>query len=235
MTPPRFALARLALVEAAAAVALVAARDAFTEPVTRLLWWCATAIATWLVVTTVAGAATCVFPALRALRLDVLTAPGVRRIVDGAFACSLVLGTPALAAGAASARTSPTTAAAPVVSIAPNGDVIVSPSTSVRTPTRATTTPPHRPSTGSCRGNERNPCAGATRTSGVGGLAAATTHVVVRGDNLWSIAAAHLGAHRAADVAPYWQRVVDANRATLRSGDPSLIYPGEHVTLPPLV
>ena len=35
-----------------------------------------------------------------------------------------------------------------------------------------------------------------------------------------------------ADVARYWQRVIAANRTTLRSGDPSLIFPGEVVTLP---
>jgi hypothetical protein len=63
-------------------------------------------------------------------------------------------------------------------------------------------------------------------------------HVVVAGDNLWQIARAEViragGADRPADaqIAPYWQRVVEANRSTLRSGDPSLIFPGEVVTLP---
>jgi nucleoid-associated protein YgaU len=60
----------------------------------------------------------------------------------------------------------------------------------------------------------------------------------VAGDNLWQIARAEViragGADRPADaqIAPYWQRVVEANRSTLRSGDPSLIFPGEVVTLP---
>jgi hypothetical protein len=57
----------------------------------------------------------------------------------------------------------------------------------------------------------------------------------VAGDNLWSIAAAHIGARRAADVVPYWRQVVDANRSTLRSGDPNLIFPGELVALPAFV
>jgi len=57
------------------------------------------------------------------------------------------------------------------------------------------------------------------------------------GDNLWSIARAELARHlrrdpRDGDTAPYWLRVIDANRATLRSGDPNLIYPGEIVELP---
>jgi len=62
-------------------------------------------------------------------------------------------------------------------------------------------------------------------------------HRVVSGENLWTIARAELARrHRRVpddkELAPYWLRVVAANRATLRSGDPSLIYPGEIVSLP---
>jgi hypothetical protein len=54
---------------------------------------------------------------------------------------------------------------------------------------------------------------------------------------LWRIAAAEMtrrgaGAPTEAQVARYWLHVVAANRTTLRSGDPSLIFPGEVVTLP---
>jgi nucleoid-associated protein YgaU len=66
----------------------------------------------------------------------------------------------------------------------------------------------------------------------------AGTHLVQPGDNLWSIARDELRARRGrasdADVARYWRRVIDANRPNLRSGDPSLIFPGEVVALPPL-
>jgi len=66
--------------------------------------------------------------------------------------------------------------------------------------------------------------------------------VVVAGDNLWELAARQLatlaGRSRVeiadAEITPYWVRVCDANRALLRSGDPSLIYPGERVVLPPI-
>lgn len=60
------------------------------------------------------------------------------------------------------------------------------------------------------------------------------------GDNLWSIARANLarGTGRSQaelsnrEVAVYWLRLVAANRARLRSGNPDLIHPGEYVRLP---
>ncbi len=70
--------------------------------------------------------------------------------------------------------------------------------------------------------------------------ASARTHVVVPGDNLWRIAADELGRvsgdARPSDavIVPYWRAVIEQNRATLRSGDPSLIFPGEIVALPAL-
>ncbi len=66
-----------------------------------------------------------------------------------------------------------------------------------------------------------------------------TARVVAAGDNLWTIAADHLG--RAMDHHPdetetarYWRLVIETNRPTLRSGDPNLIYPGEVIQLPAL-
>lgn len=61
-------------------------------------------------------------------------------------------------------------------------------------------------------------------------------HRVVAGEHLWGIAAGRMDATAsAAEVAGYWTRLVEANRAGLMSGDPDLIYPGETVVLPPLV
>ena len=64
-------------------------------------------------------------------------------------------------------------------------------------------------------------------------------HLVRAGDNLWLIARETLVAagHRLPtdiEIAHYWRAVITQNRATLRSRDPSLIYPGEIVTLPPV-
>jgi hypothetical protein len=67
-----------------------------------------------------------------------------------------------------------------------------------------------------------------------------SARVVVRpGDNLWVIARAELIRSTGARpdnrrVARYWRSVIEANRDTLRSGDPRLIFPGEIVTLPPV-
>ena len=61
--------------------------------------------------------------------------------------------------------------------------------------------------------------------------------VVQSGDHLWKISATHLAdtfgrEPVSAEMAPYWVDVIEENRATLRSGDPDLIYPGEVVELP---
>lgn len=66
-------------------------------------------------------------------------------------------------------------------------------------------------------------------------------HATVNGDDLWSIAATQLAQISGrpiaslsnAEVAAYWQRVCDANRSRLHSGDVNLIYPGEQIALPP--
>jgi nucleoid-associated protein YgaU len=65
-------------------------------------------------------------------------------------------------------------------------------------------------------------------------------HRVAPGESLWSIARAHLARGTGRDqaqlgnreVAVYWVRLVAANRARLRSGNPDLIFPGEYVRLP---
>ena len=55
------------------------------------------------------------------------------------------------------------------------------------------------------------------------------THIVEPGENLWSIAESVAGRN---NLLPYWRALVAQNDATLRSGDPNLIFPGEILTLP---
>jgi len=61
--------------------------------------------------------------------------------------------------------------------------------------------------------------------------------VVVEGDHLWKISAAHLEtvldrSVQSSEISPYWRDVIAVNTANLKSGDPDLIYPGEVVVLP---
>jgi nucleoid-associated protein YgaU len=63
-------------------------------------------------------------------------------------------------------------------------------------------------------------------------------HRVVSGESLWSIAQDAL-AHRwgreptDAEVLPYWERVIEHNRAALADPDnPDLLFPGDEVRLP---
>ena len=70
--------------------------------------------------------------------------------------------------------------------------------------------------------------------------ATAATHAVTSGEHLWSIAAATIAVRTGrsiealspADIAPSWARLVERNRARVRSGNPSLVYPGEVLELP---
>ena len=59
---------------------------------------------------------------------------------------------------------------------------------------------------------------------------------IVAGDNLWKIAQRILSQflpHPPTNqqIAAYWVDLIEANRVTLRSGDPNLIYPGETIIL----
>ena len=62
--------------------------------------------------------------------------------------------------------------------------------------------------------------------------------IILRGDNMWTLAKARLEALHGrpptdAEIGPYWRRVVEVNLDRIRSGDPDLIFPGEVLILPP--
>jgi hypothetical protein len=67
---------------------------------------------------------------------------------------------------------------------------------------------------------------------------AETDYEVEPGDNLWTIACRHIREVTAeptlGQVTEYWLQVIDRNAGGLRSGDPDLIFPGEHIALPAL-
>src|SRR5262249_8897990 len=185
-------------------------------------WWVAAALAAWLTVTTVIYMSARVVPSLRGLRvLDRFAAPFVRRAVDGALACSLgALVTMHVPAAALAPTSTPSTTPPATISVTPDGDIVVAPA---QPPEPVAPTPPSRtPAPAPVSPHPR-----------------AEHHHIKPGENLWRVAAARLAqvrgrAPRDAEVLPYWRRVIDANRASLRSGDPNLVYPGELVDLPPV-
>lgn len=178
----------------------------------------ATVGAWWLLLTTLG------YLAARALRLPSLlatlawvTPASVRRLVDGALAISL---TAVLAgSGMAAAATGPSPIPSPVASQVILRNLPLPRPAPLPAPAPAPQQPPPR----------RAPDP----------PAAGQDWRVAPGDNLWSIAAGHLEQSLGHPPDPgrlcsYWSAVVSANRARLRSGKPDLIFPGEHVSLPPL-
>ena len=145
-----------------------------------------------------------------------LAPPLVRRLAGVAGATTLVL-TPA------TAHAAPMTAAAPPAEV----PFVRAPAVPAVPSTTTSTTPP---------APARVPAVPEARRTVE--TTKARMHVVAPGDNLWRIAAAELarvhGGAKPSDAAivRYWRAVIAANRATLRSGDPSLIHPGEVVALP---
>ena len=83
---------------------------------------------------------------------------------------------------------------------------------------------------------EEVPSAPETLTQPASGTEAGP-HIVSKGENLWSIAKAHLTksdgeAPTNAEIGPYWAQLIEQNRDSLSSGNTNLIYPGESIRLP---
>jgi nucleoid-associated protein YgaU len=174
--------------------------------------------------------------AVRAVRWAAL--PPVRRVVDAAFAATVVGGA-VLAPASAGARVAgppPTT----FVRDGRGGDLASLPPATTAAPNppaapptvRATPTTPTAPSAPAAAAVRPAPPPGGTEVQ----------VVVAPGDDLWALAAGRLAATRGiapadvadAEIAPYWVAGCERNRAALASGDPNLIFPGEVVTLPAL-
>jgi hypothetical protein len=172
----------------------------------------------------------------------------IRRMIDGALATTIVVGSTLGTAGVATASPASRTAvvvqldepdvsadASPVYQPRPAGDGLQveyqpmpagdpprqSPATTVPDAS-STNTQPERPVDEPSR--EPPPA----------------MYVVRPGDNFWTIAEQHLAKSAAGpghglptkEVHAHWLQVVEANDDRARSGDPNLIVPGEHVELP---
>lgn len=190
----------------------------------------------WLLIGTVlyTGASALRVPAaIRAVQWAAL--PPVRRVADRAVAVVLTTSSVVGAGGSAWADAPVPPAPPPVVDVVPAGDLY-------------RPVPAGMPGTRSVSGlyfSQRRPPSApvveAMPTPVLPSPPPAITHVVEAGDNLWSIAAQHLAAEagvpartlESEQVADYWHRVIEANWAVLRSGDPDLLLPGEVIVLPP--
>lgn len=150
-----------------------------------------------------------------------LTIPGIRRLVDTALATalttSIALGQPALAG-------EPPPPAPVIFDISAEGV----PVPLIRFDQPAEDQPVTPPSLAA---NPSPPPSTVTTTGTATTGTSPGTHIVEEGDHLWKIAASRVTGEA---VDAYWRRLVEANRTTLRSGDPNLIYPGEVIALPPL-
>jgi LysM domain len=176
-----------------------------------------------------------------------VTLPVVRTLVDRALA--IALASSAVVAGSTVAASAVGTHRAPVIlTLAATSSPTLAPP--LPTNPAPSPTPPPTPSptprpgyVPTPAGPGPRPTSPSTQPSSPGPPEAWTTHRVVPGDNLWTIAAQHLvheldvrASHLSnRRIAIYWLKVVSANRDSLRSGDPDLIYPGEVVKLPPIV
>jgi hypothetical protein len=216
------------------------------DAVVAVLRFVALAVACWL------AASTILYTIASAIRIPALvrgamwvTLPGLRRVVDGLVATTVVA-TSALAvptaASAAPIRThgvGPAPTAAPASSYTPRpaGDGVatrqsVPPTTSAQLAYR-----PHPAG---------DPAAVAVRLGTSPApppstpAPASSTYVLRVGDHLWSVAARQVAEHTgkrvneltARDIGRYWMRLVDLNKPHLRSGDPNVVHPGEMILLP---
>lgn len=196
----------------------------------------ALALAWYLLATTVLHVGARLAPRLRLAALTTtVTPPGVRRLIDRAVAVSLLA---ASAVPTAAAHARPLAPAATVHAVAATEATVpgLTPPPGPATPD----TPPSSPPRGaagepaeSASTPQPDPAAQDTAERSV-------RWVVEPGDHLWSIAARTVAEHRGVPVrdlaprqiAPYWVRVVAANRDRLPSDDVDLVYPGDVVVLP---
>lgn len=191
-------------------------------------------IAYWLLISTVGYACAVAGgrPRLtRAARL--VTVPAIRRLTGRALAFSIAAAsvTGSFSPAVADGTSDPTVV---VVEVGPDGRLLP-PGTEPRE--KSPVLPPHL---------DRAPLGADPRIVEVPSVAdqpdGAVAHTVTvrRGDHMWSLAEQHLGRVLGRtdlgdhEVARYWVAVIDANRSTIRSGNPDLIYPGEVLTLPPV-
>ena len=174
------------------------------------IWWCVS-VAAWSVHDRLGPQGRSIDHRTRIVRQLRFTFPGSRLIARGLMSVALPL------TACSSSSDAPTLV---WVDDAP-------PTTSVPTTTPPTTAPPTAMTP---RDSD---------DSGPTDLIGPSTHEVRAGEHFWSIATdtllERLGqTPTSRQVATYWRALIASNRASIVSGDPDVIHPGELLTLPPL-
>ena len=246
-------IALLLVVEAAALAAMLALRIEvpWTDPgalaampeealAAGIVRSAAIAIVGWLFMSTLLYWAAAPIPRLQGAVAHV-TVPLVRRVVDTALAATLSLSVAAPALGAEA----PPEPIVVTVDEGSSGAVIIPPGMGVAPPTLPSSperaAEPMTPPTPLTSGGVAEPApteAAMVSMSTTSGVNVASTYEVRPGDHLWSIAEDVLTQRTGRaivpdhEIAPFWRTLIEANRDSLRSGNPDLIYPGEVLTIP---
>lgn len=176
------------------------------------------------------------------------TCAPVRRMIDGALATTIVVGSTLGTAGVATAAPASRTA---VVVQLDEPDVSADASSVYQTrpagdgaqvgyqPTPADDPPLQPPPAPVPDDSPSNGYPGPPEAQ-TPSVASRATRVVRPGDNLWTIAEQHLLQSNGRpdldlpieDVRAYWLQIVEANEDRIQSGDPNVIVPDEHIELP---
>ncbi len=184
------------------------------------IWWCVS-VAAWSVHDRLGPQGRSIDHRTRIVRQLRFTFPGSRLIARGLMSVALPL------TACSSSSDAPTLVwvddAPPTTSV----PTTTPPTTSVPTTTPPTTAPPTAMTP---RDSD---------DSGPTDLIGPSTHEVRAGEHFWSIATdtllERLGqTPTSRQVATYWRALIASNRASIVSGDPDVIHPGELLTLPPL-
>ena len=160
------------------------------------------------------------------------TLPPIRRVIDRAVAVTVTTAALVAPIAPALADEAPPTTEPIIYQISEQG---------VPTPVNPPPVDPtHVAPPGTAGGGYTPNPAGGVEVGADPTVAGETFYEVVRGDNLWTISAAHLAAAtpqrdvEPSEISVYWRSVIVLNTPQLRSGDPNLIYPGEQIVLPPI-
>ncbi len=207
------------------------------------VWLLATALTVYLTITTLASLvahASRIGPAIRAV--DWVTIPPIRRLAERVTAISVVAAS--IAAPVASVASepppipvvvvvdAPPTIRIPVDAPAPHGGTVTTTTAPSDIPQSPPNYTPRNPTTPPLVPTDDQPTYGSPTEI--------PRHYTVQPrDNMWTITATYLAEEldrrpTNAEISEIWHLVMDLNRASIRSGNVDLIYPGEQLVLPPV-